>query len=101
MQAVPIIGYMGWLRVLAFCSVLGARLRCPGIIADAGDEQKEGCRGFGSALQAVLRYLGTGLGDAQEGSRAQRIHSNGSAGVSGRHELTPVPSLGRAGAHSA
>lgn len=67
--------------------------------ADVGEEQRDGSRGFGSALQAVLRYLGTSVGDTQQGSRAERQLSNGSAGVSGRQEEPQMSLLGRAGAY--
>ena len=63
------------------------------------EEQRGGSRGFGGALQAVLRYLGTSAGDTQQGLRAERQLSNGSAGVSGRQEDPQMPLLDRAGAY--
>ncbi len=54
-------------------------------------------RGFGSALQAILRYLGTSLGTSQQDVLEERLQSNSRAGSSGRQEQAPVSSLGRAG----
>lgn len=65
--------------------------------SDIEDERDSGVRGFGSALQAILRYLGASLGASQQDVHAERLQSNSRAESSGRQEQTPVFSLGRAG----
>lgn len=66
-------------------------------VTDTEDERDSGVRGFGSALQATLRYLGASLGASQQDVHAERLQSNSRAGSSGRQEQAPVSSLGRAG----
>ena len=67
MQAVPTIGYMGWLRVLALCCVLGARLRCVELLQMQGTSGGRGAAGLAVLCKRCCGIWAPALGTRRRG----------------------------------